>query len=72
MAKICDFGWSVHSPLLRQTRCGSPLYTSPEIVKKQHYDNKIDVWNVGVLTYELLVGKAPFDIRSEEDLSKVI
>jgi serine/threonine protein kinase len=57
---------------LRQTHCGSPLYSSPEIVKKQQYDNKIDVWNVGILTYELLVGKAPFDIRSEGDLSKVI
>ncbi len=29
MVKICDFGWAVHSPLLRSTRCGTPLYVSP-------------------------------------------
>lgn len=31
--KICDFGWAVHSPLLRNTQCGTPLYTPPEMVK---------------------------------------
>lgn len=45
--KVCDFGWSIHSPLMRETRCGTPLYSSPEVVQKQHYDNKVDVWNIG-------------------------
>ena len=27
--KICDFGWAVHSPLMRNTQCGTPLYTPP-------------------------------------------
>ncbi len=70
--KICDFGWSIHSPLLRETRCGTPLYSSPEIVQKQQYDNKIDIWNIGILTYELIYGKVPFEIRSEEDLLKIV
>ena len=47
IAKICDFGWSIHSPLMRDTRCGTPLYSSPEVVQKQTYDNKVDVWNIG-------------------------
>jgi aurora kinase len=72
IAKICDFGWSVNSPLLRDTLCGTPLYSSPEVVQKQQYDNKVDIWNIGVLTYELLYGKVPFEIRTEEDLNKVV
>jgi aurora kinase len=34
VVKICDFGWAIHSPLLRDTRCGTPLYASPEMLKK--------------------------------------
>jgi len=34
VVKICDFGWAIHSPLLRDTRCGTPLYSSPEMLKK--------------------------------------
>ena len=72
IAKICDFGWSVNSPLLRDTLCGTPLYSCPELVQKRQYDNKVDIWNIGVLTYELLYGKVPFEVRTEEDLSKII
>jgi len=50
----------VHSPLLRGTLCGTPLYTSPEIVCKKPYDSKIDIWSIGVLTYELIYGNIPF------------
>jgi aurora kinase len=70
--KICDFGWAVHSPLLRNTRCGTPLYSSPEMVREEMYDSKVDVWNIGVLTYELLYGSIPFEIRQLSDLSKIV
>ena len=29
MIKVCDFGWAVHSPLLRESLCGTPLYSPP-------------------------------------------
>ena len=70
--KLCDFGWAVHSPLLRNTKCGTPIYTCPEIVKKEPYDSKIDIWCVGVLTYEILFGSAPFAIRTTRDLFKIL
>lgn len=72
IAKIGDFGCSIFSPLLRDTVCGTPLYSSPEIVQKQNYDSKVDIWNIGVLTYELLYGKPPFDIRSLKDLEQIV
>ena len=60
MMKVCDFGWAVYAPMLRNTQCGTPLYTPPEIVKHQYYDSKVDIWSIGVLTYEMLYGVGPF------------
>jgi serine/threonine protein kinase len=57
---------------LRSTRCGTPLYSSPEIILEKDYDNKVDIWNIGILVYELLYGKVPFDIRGENDLLKIV
>lgn len=43
---------------------GSPLYYSPEIVMGVEYDEKIDIWDIGMMTYECLLGKIPFRIYS--------
>ena len=72
MVKICDFGWSISSKAMRQTFCGTPLYVSPELLKRKSYNNKIDVWSVGVLTYELLFGRVPFEIVTEKDFIKIV
>jgi len=66
IAKMCDFGWAVCRGLeLRSTFCGTPLYVSPEILKGEHYDERIDLWSIGILCYELLVGDIPFEITRE-------
>ena len=64
--KISDFGWSVHAPNNRRaTLCGTLDYLPPEMVsnnsKSKFYDEKVDLWSLGVLTYEFLVGEAPFE-----------
>lgn len=58
--KLSDFGWSVHSSGIRQTQCGTLDYLPPEIVCNQKYDHRVDLWCLGVLTFELLVGHPPF------------
>lgn len=50
-AKLCDFGWAVHAPLLRDTRCGTPLYTPPEMIRSESYDSRVDVWCIGLMVY---------------------
>lgn len=66
VVKISDFGWAVFQGAggLRKTISGSPLYYPPEIVKGEEYDSKIDLWNVGMMAYECILGKIPFRIYS--------
>ena len=71
-AKLCDFGWAVHSAVMRQTTCGTPLYASPELVETGSYDSKVDIWSIGVLTYELLYGEPPFRICTMAELPRIV
>ncbi|SCU93469.1 LANO_0E03950g1_1 [Lachancea nothofagi CBS 11611] len=66
--KLTDFGWSVTNVGngKRKTLCGTLDYLSPELIKIREYDDKADVWALGVLTFELLVGNPPFEESSKE------
>ena len=61
--KILDFGWSVKlkADHKRLTMCGTLDYLSPEMIESKEHDFGVDVWALGVLCYELLVGKPPFE-----------
>jgi serine/threonine protein kinase len=43
---------------------GTPLYMSPELIRRQQYNEKVDVWSLGVIVYQLLCGMTPFDAPS--------
>uniref|UniRef100_A0A383WDM1 Protein kinase domain-containing protein n=1 Tax=Tetradesmus obliquus TaxID=3088 RepID=A0A383WDM1_TETOB len=62
LLKIADFGFarSLAPQGLAETLCGSPLYMAPEILQFHKYDAKADLWSIGTILYELLVGKPPF------------
>ncbi|CDK27650.1 unnamed protein product [Kuraishia capsulata CBS 1993] len=59
--KISDFGWSVHASRRRTTMCGTLDYLPPEMVEAKPHNEKVDVWALGVLLYEFLVGHPPFE-----------
>jgi serine/threonine protein kinase len=67
--KIGDFGCSIynHDLAIRNTVVGCLEYSSPEQLSKEGYTEKIDSWSLGILTYELLFGRSPF----ESDIIKI-
>jgi serine/threonine-protein kinase len=80
--KVLDFGISkvgvraVSSPGvdLGMTRTssvvGSPLYMSPEQLKSaKRVDTRSDIWSLGVILFELVAGRPPFDAESVTDLA---
>ena len=44
--------------------CGTLDYLPPEMVQHKVYDKSVDLWCLGVLTYEFLVGNPTFDMDS--------
>ncbi|CAH7401999.1 aurora kinase C [Phodopus roborovskii] len=71
--KIADFGWSVHTPSLRRnTMCGTVDYLPPEMIEGRTYNEKVDLWCIGVLCYELLVGCPPFESSTHNETYKRI
>jgi serine/threonine protein kinase len=66
--KIGDFGWSVHAPGgRRRTLCGTLDYLPPEMVAGAVHGPPADVWCLGVLAYEFLTGRPPFEAAGQAE-----
>ena len=69
--KLCDFGFSINSYDERpKSYVGTLEYMAPEILeKKTHlFSEKLDIWSVGVLVYECLIGVSPFHMATENGI----
>ena len=57
-AKLSDFGYSayINPGDIRNSICGTPVYLAPEMIKMTGHDEKVDIWSIGVLLFELLTG----------------
>lgn len=71
---ISDFGFAqfLCNEVYQSSLRGSPLYMAPEMLINRHYDAKVDLWSVGVIAYECLVGKAPYSSASIKQLHEKI
>jgi serine/threonine-protein kinase ULK/ATG1 len=72
--KIADFGFArkVDKNMLLNTLCGSPMYMAPEIINKQDYSIKSDLWSVGIIIYQMIYGHVPFEVTNFVQLIKKI
>ena len=69
--KIADFGFARYIQPhggMADTVCGSPLYMAPEILKYRKYDAKADLWSVGAILFEMVVGNVPFTGQNQVQL----
>jgi len=73
-AKLADFGWSnmMEDVKERMTFCGTADYLAPEMVRGEGHDQSLDMWEMGVLLYEMTVGKSPFAATEQVDTCRNI
>jgi serine/threonine protein kinase len=81
--KIIDFGlakeFDVNEEKKLRGNCGSPKYKAPEVLERgSHYNEKCDMWSIGIMIYKILTGVEPFDLEFTvkekyiQDLNKLI
>jgi serine/threonine protein kinase len=77
LVKIGDFGFSQQydqtvSGSVAGTFLGSPYYLSPEMWHSKRYGKKTDVWAAGVVLYEILARRHPFEGTDMVNLKKAV
>ncbi|AYU77402.1 protein kinase [Leishmania donovani] len=71
LIKLGDFGIArtlANTYDQAQTFVGTPYYLSPELILEQPYDHRSDVWALGVVLYEMLTLKHPFNAKDMKGL----
>jgi len=69
--KLADFGWAIDRPSSHYV--GTTKYCSPEMISShEKYNYKTDVWSAGIILYEFLCGKVPFDSKKEKKIEHKI
>ena len=72
--KLCDFG--ICKPYkknkMKELRGGSPYWMAPEILRKEEYDQNIDIWALGITCIELAEYEPPYSKYSPTDVIKQI
>lgn len=66
-AKLADFGFCKKMKgefEMTKSIVGSPIYMAPELLQGRYYCAKADLWSLGVLLYEMLHGKCPYEENS--------
>ena len=72
--KLIDFGSAQELKMKEKMRgkIGTTIYMAPEILKKLRYNEKVDMWSVGVLLFNMITGCQPFSSDNEEIINSEI
>ena len=68
--KIIDFSYAVSFRKKKKfiRLLGSLYYLPPEMLENKLYDQRVDIWSLGILFYEMLTGYPPFDADSSQEI----
>lgn len=74
---IADFGLATMGP--STVCCGSPSYIAPEVILRGYfkstnepYNEKCDIWSVGIISYALLSGRLPFSSSTHQKIFALV
>ena len=73
--KLADFGFAVHLTSEEQARTsvvGTPYWMAPELIKAEDYDQKVDVWSLGITALEMADGEPPLLSERLEPLKALL
>ena len=78
VTKLADFGFAKSVEMSTQntkkmhTFLGTPNYMAPQILNQEEYSYKCDIWSMGVVVYEMIVGMLPWPSASMYKLAEYI
>lgn len=70
--QIVDLGFATYFAEYKTlfTRCGTPGYIAPEILRNKDYESKIDIYSLGVIFYIILTARMPFNGNDVNEIIK--
>ena len=73
--KLGDFGLAKvfdEAGAMMSTYLGTPYYMAPEILEGKKYDERADLWSVGVILFQMVCGKVPFPAKNPHELKEKV